>query len=454
MERLTDLDAALLAAETSSQHVHVIATLVLDVSGLTESAHEVVLQRMRERFAMVPLLRQRLHTVPFAPPVWVEEESVVLEDHVHRAVLPDGGGIDAIAPLVGEVASRPLPRDRPMWEALVIEGLDDNRAALVIKVHHSLVDGVSGIASLVPFFDLEQSPTESPIADTWEAQPAPTLGELAQETLAELRRRPAEVVRASRRVMGSLVDGARAGIGAPLPMGGPRVVWNDALTPRRSVAFTDIGVDEVKSVRGAFGGTVNDVVVALVAGSLHRYLSARGELPDRALVAAVPTSERAPEHGLAGNRLSMMLYGLPVHLADPLDRLEEVARSAALAKDLYDRVGVGLFADVASMVPLRFIAPIMKTFSRLGLAARVPPVANVIVSNVRGPGFPLFAAGATLEHMLPIGPLMEGVGLGVTVVSYRDHIDFGFLTCPDLVPDVGALAAGIKTDLEALLALS
>ncbi|HUR78932.1 MAG TPA: wax ester/triacylglycerol synthase family O-acyltransferase [Acidimicrobiales bacterium] len=451
---MTDLDAALLAAETSTQHVHVIATLVFDMSGATQSPYQLVLQRMRERFAMVPLLRQRLQTIPFAPPVWVEEDKVELEAHVHRAELPNGGGIAAIASLVGEVASRPLPRDRPMWEALVIEGLDDNRAALVIKVHHSLVDGVSGIASLVPFFDLEPSPADSPIAETWDAPAAPTERELAQEMLAELRRRPAEVTRAARRVVGSVVDAARAGIGAPLPMAGPRVVWNDALTPRRSVAFTDIAVDEVKSVRGAFGGTVNDVVVTLVAGTLHRYLATRGELPDRALIAAVPTSERAPEHGLAGNRLSMMLYGLPVHLADPLDRLDEVGRSAELAKTLYDRVGVGLFADVASMVPLPVIAPVMRAFSRLRLASRVPPVANVIVSNIRGPGFPLYAAGASLEHMLPIGPLMEGVGLGVTVVSYRDHIDFGFLTCPDLVPDVGALAAGVRTDLDALLALS
>ena len=213
-------------------------------------------------------------------------------------------------------------------------------------------------------------------------------------------------------------------------------------------------MEQVKTIRAAFGGTVNDVVVGLVAGTLHRYLAARGELPDAALVAAVPTSERQPEHGLAGNRLSVMLYELPVHLADPLDRLDEVARSAEIAKATYEQMGVGLFADMASMMPSGVVAPVMRAFSRFGLADRLPPVANVLVSNVRGPGFPLYASGATLEHMLPLGPLMEGVGLGVTVVSYRDHIDFGFLTCPDLVPDVGAMAASVQTDLDALLALS
>jgi WS/DGAT/MGAT family acyltransferase len=224
--------------------------------------------------------------------------------------------------------------------------------------------------------------------------------------------------------------------------------YNGALTARRSVAFTRVRLDDIKEFQRVLGATVNDVIVALCAGVLRRYAIVRHELPSRSLVAAVPVSERLPEHGVAGNQLSFMFYALPVHLSDPVARVEAVQRSAAAAKEQYSRVGVGLFADLATLSPAGAVSPAMRALSILRVANNLPPVANVIVSNIRGPDIPLWAAGARLSTMYPMGPVAEGVGLGITVVSYRDHVAFGFMACPDLVPDLQQLVGSVHTELE------
>jgi diacylglycerol O-acyltransferase len=242
------------------------------------------------------------------------------------------------------------------------------------------------------------------------------------------RRRPSTMARAR-------------GEETPLPFSAPRLSYNRALTSRRSVAFTSIALDDVKQIRQDQGASVNDVLVALCAGVLRRYALRCRELPDRPLVAAIPVSERKAEHGTAGNQLSFMFYPLPVHLDDPIERLDFVVRSARVVKDVYSRAGEGLFTSLASLTPLGAVPVAMRVLSAAGAA-------NV----VKGPDMPLFVAGAALSSIFPMGPLMEGVGLGVTVVSYRDAVAFGLMACPDLVPEVQELADEVHEELAEMLA--
>ncbi len=202
---------------------------------------------------------------------------------------------------------------------------------------------------------------------------------------------------------------------------------------------------------------LNDLLTAVCAGVLRMYLIEHDELPDRSLVAAIPVNERGLEDGIGGNRFSTMFYGVPVHIEDPVERVAATTRTANAAnaanaaKEFYEESGHELLASVAAMLPPKAIAPAMQVVSSLRLAERVPPIANLMISNVRGPDFPLWIAGGRVTQMFPMGPLIEGMGLNITVISYLDRVSFGFLACPDLLPDVAKLAAYVDdavTELE------
>jgi len=448
---LSALDAAFLAAETPTQHLQVLATLVLDTSG-RELGYREFQARIAERYPLIEPLRRRLQPVPFGDPVWVDDDDVHLGSHLHH-VHVDGGGLDALARVAASLASRPLDRSRPLWEAWLVEGFAPDRSAVIAKVHHCAVDGVTGFEALAAFFDLEADPAEPLWTGTWTPGAAPTTADLVRHAATSAVGAAGGAARAVRHVAsaaGSLLRSTSSDV--PLPLTAPRLSFNGPLTARRDVRFTSIPLDDVKTVRRAFDVTVNDVVTALVAGALRRVLVAHDEVPDRPLVAAVPTSERSAEDGAGGNRISAMFYALPVHLDDVAARIEAVQRSASAAKEVHAVAGVGTGAAIAALVPPRVVGPVMRAISGLGLARVVPPLANVIVSNVRGPDLPLYVAGARVESIYPMGPLMEGTGLGVTVATYRDALGVGMLACPDLLPQLGALVDAIDAELAALLA--
>jgi len=437
--------------ETPTQHLHQLAVLVLDATNQPDNYYAAFQDRIRERFHLIEPLHRRLQRRPLGAPLWVDDPGMHLESHLHHLVLTEGGGLPALAREAGIIASRPLPRDRPLWEAWFLEGIAPHRNGVIVKIHHAALDGVSGIASLVAFFDLEPFPTTATAWPTWEPTPLPSAGEVRRDALSRLRDRPGTMLRSIRRLRATSREFAGATSSSlPLPMRGPRVSFNGPLTPRRSVAFTSISLDEVKELRRVFGVTVNDVTTALVTGVVRAYLSSRQELPDSPLVAGVPISERKPEHGMAGNHFSMMFYALPVHIADAAERLLAVHRSATEAKDLYARAGVGLIADVATLAPFRVAQLGTRLARHPRVAKAMRPVANIGISNIRGPEVPFYSGGARLEKMFPMGPLFEGQGLSVTTVSYLDHVAFGFITCPDLVADVQGLADGVHVELERL----
>ncbi len=453
MARVSDFDEVYLAGETPTQHLHVLATMLVDSSGLRgANPYELFQSRIAERFHLIEPLRQRLKPVPFARPRWVDDPDLHIRRHLHHVILPEGGGMDALTEVAGEIASSPLARDRPLWEVWFIEGVDDTHNAVIAKIHHAAVDGITGIYALAAFFDLEPDPPPPDSATVWQAAAPPGAVAVGRSVLADALRRPVDVARSVHRVGWSALTLARTDRGeAPLPFSGPRLSLNGPLTARRSVAFTTVPLDEIKQVRRALGASVNDVLVALCAGVLRRYALERGETCDRPLVAGVPISERTEEHGAAGNQLSFLFYALPVHLDDPWDRLAFVSRSASTVKSAYERGGQGLFASLATLAPKRAVTPLMRAVSAAGAARVLPPVVNVMISNIRGPDLPLYSAGSKLTSLFPMGPLLEGVGLGITVVSYRDEIAFGFMACPDLIPDVGQLARSIRGEMGRML---
>ena len=450
MERVSDLDALFLAGETPAQHLHVLATLLLDRSAIRGSdMYELLQSRVAERFHLIEPLRRRVQPVHVGRPLWIDDAAMHLQGHLHHVALAEGSGLEGLARKAGDIASCPLSRDRPLWEAWLVDGVEKDQVAVIVKIHHAAVDGVSGIFALSAFFDLEPFPDAPAESTTWRPEPAPGPVEVARAVMEDMRRRPGVVARGLARVLtsGSALVRARSAE-APLPLTGPRLSYNRSLTARRSVAFTRISLDDVRELRQATNVSVNDVLVALCAGVLRRYAMECDELPDRPLVAGVPVAERKAEDGAGGNRFSFMFYGLPVHLEDPLERLSFVHRSSAVVKDLYAKTGEGLFASVAALAPMAMVGPVLRGMSALRLGSVFPPVINVLISNIRGPDIPLFVAGAELTSIFPMGPLVEGVGLGITAVSYRDEVAFGFMACADLVPDVQELAAG--TNLEVI----
>jgi WS/DGAT/MGAT family acyltransferase len=226
--------------------------------------------------------------------------------------------------------------------------------------------------------------------------------------------------------------------------------YNRALTPRRSVAFSTLPLEEVKQIAGAFGGSINDVVVSLCAGVLRRHALQSKEVPDRPIVAAIPVSERKPEHGLTGNHISFMFYALPVHISTARGRLEFVRRSAADAKRVYAKAGDGLLDAVAALSPKFAVKPAMKAMSTVRAANMLPPPANVLISSIRGPEVPLYVDGAKLSSIFPMGPVLEGIGLGITAISFSDELAFGFIACADLIDDVEDLSLGLDLEMAAL----
>lgn len=457
VERLSPLDAAFLDAETPTQPLNVLAVLVLDPTGVPgEASYRMFRDRVQERFHLMAPLRRHLRRLGPGQVAWVDDRDVHVDRHLRHGVLEPPGSLRQLGELTGEIAGSRLPRDRPLWESWFIEGLEGGRACVVAKIHHCVADGVSGIGTLADFFDLTPDPPPAP-PRTWRPERPPPPLELARLAVDGARGWP----RAFRRSAGQLVrtwiatratatDGDRP----PAPFTAPRLSINHALTSRRSVAFASLPLDDVKRARRHFGVTVNDVVLALCTDALRSHLRRQHDLPDRPVVALVPTSERGPGEPLTGNRVSALFCNLPVHLSDPVERLVAIQRSAALAKDHYQRRGTGVLDHVADVFPPGVLGSTMSLISGLRLAEVIPPFANVVISNVRGPDFPLYVSGAPLEHLFPLGPLAEGIGLNVTVASYLDHVHFGFLACPDLLPDVEALADDVRDALAGLVHLA
>ena len=459
MQRLTGLDAAFLALETPSTHMHVMATMVLDPSdvegGFTvESLRTLIAARL----SRLPPFRRRVVEVPFGVdrPIWVEDPDFDLDYHVRRAALPAPGGLEELAELTAEIAGRQLDRRRPLWELWVVEGLEHGHVALIAKMHHAAIDGVLGVDLMTEIFDLEEHPAPKPPPEREPApEHVPSDAELLAGAVASIARQPLSAFRAARNLTGSAIRLVRRlrsePVSAGVPLTAPPTPLNGVLTPHRRVAFTSVPLPDVKEVKQAFGVTVNDVVLAVCAGALRRYLAGRGRLPDKALLAAIPASVRTEdERGVMGSRVSAMFATLATQLDDPVDRLFAARDVMSGAKLVHEDIGGNTLHEWAETAAPVLFSRGMRLYERL-LEGRHRPIINLIVSNVPGPTFPLYCAGARLLSLFPLGPLLAGTGLNITVLSYLDSVGFGLIGCREIVPDIDAIAAAVPDALAELL---
>lgn len=460
-QQLGGLDAALLYCETPAMHMHVCGIALLDPTPhRPEHLFGSIRSLLLDSVANVPMMRKKLATVPLGVgrPFWVDDVNFDIDRHLHRCRVAAPGDDRALADLIGEIASVPLERDRPLWQVWVLDGLDDGRVGLLAKIHHAGIDGTTALNVMSQVFDLKPArakPSSPP--STWRSEPSPPVVSLMATSFRTLAQRsfglvtlaPSTVAR-----FGSLAlrrrtskDRSRSAL-----FHAPRTSFNATVTSHRSVAFTDVSLSEVKRIKDACGVKVNDVIVAIVAGALRNYLSSRNELPARPLVAAEPVSvhERTPTSG-GVTRLSVMFSTIATDEEDPGKRLQKIASANAEAKKLNERVGADTLMRWSEFVWCYGYSLGSRLYWALHLADHHPVAYNLLLSNVPGPPVTLYLAGARCTDVYPFGPIFDGAGLNVTAITNDDRIGLGIIACSDLVPDVWEVAEAISDSFQELL---
>jgi diacylglycerol O-acyltransferase len=481
MRQLTSLDAQFLALESPRTVGHVSGLSMLDPSTAPGGTLEVddICRLVAERLPLLPPMRWKLVEVPFGldHPSWVEDPDFDLDFHVRELALPPGADDEKLAEQVARIVARPLDRSRPLWELYLIHGLRDGRVAMLTKIHHAVVDGVSGAEILAALLDPSPEGREVPEATEPSApERVPGDVEMLARGLVNLPLHPLRALRAVpatlpylealpgtrdfpglglvSRVAQRLTPSANGDVLGEFPTkAAPPTPFNGPISPHRRFAFGQLSLDTVKEIKNAYGFTVNDVVVALCAGAVRRWLIDHDALPDEPLLAMVPVSVRSPEQlGTFGNRVSVMVVPIATDEPDPARRLERTHDSLLEAKDRHKALPADLLTDVTRFIPPALAALATRTTLSV-LASQRPPV-NLIISNVPGPRIPLYCAGAELEANYPVSVIADGVGLNITVMSYLDHLDFGIVADREMVPDVWAMISGLRAELTALAELS
>jgi WS/DGAT/MGAT family acyltransferase len=461
MEQLTGLDATFLYLETPSLHMHVSMAAIFDPKTVPGGyAFDKLRDLVRSRLELAPIFRRRLVEVPFrlSHPYWVDDPSFDIDYHMRRGALPAPGGIRELAQFVGDVCSRQLDRTKPLWEMYIVEGLRGGNIAVVTKIHHSTIDGVSGAELLSQLFDLEadvperRGPGEPSAVD----DRLPSDLQLLAQAIRSRLTQPVGITRLAWKTGRAVLDVRRVrstGTGhAALPLTTPRTSLNAAITPHRRVEFASIGLEDVKRLKRACDTTVNDVVLAVCTGALRRYLVDGDELPDEPLVATVPVSV-APSVGnrRGANKVSAMFVALPVQIEDPVKRLHAIRDSTKGAKQEHNALGADVLLNWAEHATPNVFSAAARAYTRLKLADRHRPIHSLVISNVPGPDFPLYLAGAEMVAGFPLGPVMDGAGLNITVMSYRGVLNWGLMACAETVPRAAQLAAYIPEALDELL---
>jgi WS/DGAT/MGAT family acyltransferase len=453
-DRLTGLDASFLHLERDVSHMHVAACVVLE--GPPPRYDELV-EALSQRMHLVPRYRQRLAFVPFEQgrPVWVDDPHFHPSFHIRHTALPRPGGDEQLKRLAGRVFSQALDRSRPLWELWLVEGLADDRFAILSKTHHALVDGISGVDLISVLFDT--CPDPMPVAPPdreWAPRPLPAPTQLLADALLERATVPAEIVRGfrhalrGRRQLAGRLGEALAGLGAMTWAGlnaAPPSPFNVKIGPHRRFTWVDAELAEFKAIKNALGGTVNDVVLAVVTGGLRRLLEHRGEaIPQRDLRAMVPVNLRPSAERLAmGNRLSSLFVELPVAESRPLARYAAVCEQQTRAKTGFQPLGTDTLLALTGLLP-----PVVH--SRVAQTLYSSRLFNVTITNVPGPQQPLFALGARLREVLPLVPLAADHALGVAAFSYDGSVAFGLNGDYDAMPDLPVFATAIEASLDEL----
>jgi diacylglycerol O-acyltransferase len=455
-DRLTGLDSSFLHLERDATHMHVAGCMVFEG---TPPAYDDLVAEIVSRLHLVPRYRQRLAYVPLnqGRPVWVDDPHFNVNFHVRHTALPPPGGEEQLKRLAGRVFSQALDRSRPLWELWLVEGLAQDRFALLSKTHHALVDGVSGVDIATVLFD--SSPEPMPVAPPehdWVPRPLPTDAQLLADALLERTTVPGEIVRGVRatlrgpRQIAGRVGHAMAGLGSMAWSGlqaAPPSIFNVRIGPHRRFTWVRGDLAQFKAVKNTLGGTVNDVVLAAVAGALGRYMRIHGDHTEGVVLKAmVPVSVRADVHrGALGNRVAAMWAPLPVGMTDPVQRLLTISHAMEGIKDSGQAVGAQVLTELSGFAPPTIMAQAARLQARQRLF-------NLVVTNVPGPQFPLYMLGRQLDGMFPMVPLAENTALGIAIMSYNGQLNFGLNADYDALPDLEALADELRAAIEELVA--
>lgn len=447
--RMRGADASFLYLETPTVHMHTLKIAVVEPHRDLDFDSLVVgtLARLRR----MPALRRRVMPVPWAlnHPLLVTQRRIDPDRHFFRHDLGGSATLRDAEVEIGRIAGRQLDRTAPLWEIHVIEGLADGRRVVVGKIHHALADGNAANGMLGNLTDIRSADRATPLTrDVDDDTPIPSRRRLALEGLRDAVLQAALLPRlllATVKGLASMLRYRRRNeTGVPLPIAhAPRVSFNGPLTSRRSFATVTLPLADLKGVRRQHGVTLNDVVLALTAGALRRWLDEHGERPAISLTAGVPVGLDAADSDprLLGNNVSNLFTTLATDVADPVERLHRISRTAGHAKEMNRRLGSQMLADWNQFAPPSLVALGTRLYSRFRAARFHPAAFSAIVSNVPGPRETISIGGARLTDIFSVGPLVDGIGLNVTVWSYVDRMNFSLLACPDLLPDVEVLAS-------------
>jgi WS/DGAT/MGAT family acyltransferase len=456
-DRLTGLDSSFLHLERDGTQMHVASTTLFEGPA---PPYVEFRDHIESRLHLVPRFRQKVRVVPFGQgrPVWVDDPHLNLAYHVRHTSLPEPGSEQQLRTLAARIFSQQLDRSKPLWELWLIEGLKGGRFAIVGKTHHAMVDGVSGVDITTVLFDMEEEPAETPKAlERWIPEPEPNRAQLLAEALVERAIYPREIARGLRRMMRGPRRALRkatesaiaAGTFAWTGVGAPRSPFNFDVGTHRRFAWVRASLADMKQVKNELGGTVNDVILAAVAGALGRYMRSRGHSTDELeLRAMVPVSVRtAEERGALGNRVTTMMAPLPVWSEDPEQRLEIVRKSMGDLKQSKQAMGATVLTQLADFAPPTVAGQAARLQSRQRFF-------NLVVTNIPGPQFPLYLMGRRMERVFPMVPLAKNQGVCIGIMSYDGQVNFGLIGDYDGMPDLDDLARDLEDSISELIEAS
>ena len=439
--------------------MHVCSVLELDTSTIPGGyTFDRLRGELELRIKAMPEFREKLadNRLNVDHPVWVEDNDFDVDRHLHRIGLPAPGGRVELSEICGHIASLPLDRSRPLWEMWVIEnvaGTDAHaggRLAVMTKVHHAAVDGVSGANLMSQLCTTEpDAPAPEPVEGVGGASGL----EIALSGAVKYASRPLRLFKVVPSTLSTVVDTvkrARTGMTMAAPFAAPKTAFNANITGHRNVAFAQLDLEAIKTVKNHFDVKVNDVVMALVSGVLRSYLADREALPDNSLVAMVPVSVHDRSDRPGRNQVSGMFAKLETQIEDPVARLQAIAAANSVAKQHSSAIGATLLQDWTQFAAPAVFGVAMRVYAASRLSGAIP-VHNLVISNVPGPQVPLYFLGAGVQAMYPLGPIFHGSGLNITVMSLTGALDVGIVACPELLPDLWDMADDFELELDALV---
>jgi diacylglycerol O-acyltransferase / wax synthase len=467
VKQLTGLDASFLYMETPRSFGHVNSLSIYQRPDDPDfSPYEAFRVQLESRLDHLDPFRRRLVEVPFEldHPFWINDPDFDIDFHLRHIAIPPPGDEVQLAEQVARIIGRPMDRTKPLWEVYVLEGLASGDFAILQKIHHATIDGAAGARLLTMLLDQDPAGDPVPPAPAWQSEPVPSDLEVLSRVVLNLLSRPGRLVRWQLRAisrfaeisrnqgLGTVVDAVRHSL--PTPLGrraqgngdGPPVAptraapatpFNRSITPHRRFAFRSVQLEDVKALKTHLGATVNDVVMAVCAGALRRYLQGKDALPVEPLVSMIPVSIRTgDEADIWTNRVSGIFAPLPTDIDDPVERVRRVSATMAEAKQRFELLPADVMVDASDFAPPALATRAIRVAAQMRIADRTNPPVNLVISNVPGPRHPLYMGGAMLKHYIPVSTVAEGQGLNITVQSYLDTLDFGLVSCRELVPDL------------------